>query len=115
MTIISHLATTLTNPGKITHDNNVNYIDFYYQSRLYGIQRAQTFNEKPLLKPPIIDSDDSEEGSDIEDDEFDYTDSKLRNEDIEIIKNKFGVSVTKCEKCKVYRVSGSRHCSSCHG
>ena len=115
MTILSHLATSLTNPGMITHSNNINYIDFYYQSRLHAIQRAEEFNKKPLLKPSIIDPDDSEDASDIEDDDMEYPESNMREQDISIIKNRFGVNITKCEKCKVYRVSGARHCSSCHG
>ena len=115
MTTISHLTTSLTEPGKINHDNNLNYIDFYQQTRSISLNRAELFNKNSQIKPPELDLNDSEDDSDIEGDDHIYKPSKLDKNDIYLIKEKFGICLTNCVKCNVFRVYGARHCSSCHG
>lgn len=114
--ILSHVQASLTDPGKIEHSNNIDYLDFYAVTRTVAVKKAEMFNNavKHLLRPPIEEDDD--EYSDWENDDYAYEKSEIFTEEkVEVLNKKLGFGFRLCKKCDVCRFPGTHHCSDCRG
>jgi hypothetical protein len=116
---ICHIQSSITNPGKIVHDNNVEYIDFYVTTRSIGVKRAEIFNRssRHLIRAPVEDEDnDEEEYSDTENDDNIYMPSPFfTDEKIQGLNKELEYEFSRCTKCNVCRMPNVHHCSLCQG
>lgn len=115
LSTICHLQSSFTDPGLITHSNNIEFIDFYSDTRSLAVSRANLYNKssRHLIRPP---EDDEEFDSDCEYDDSYYAESPLFNEEkINEMNKEFGYELSQCKKCKVCRMPGVHHCVTCQG
>jgi hypothetical protein len=122
ISIFCHLQASFTDPGMINHKNNLKYMDFYISTRLVAVKRAETYNKlaKGLIRPPHTDSDDEDERdldfSDCEYDSNQYDESPLfTQEKLDKMNKEYGYEFSICRKCKICKLPGTLHCSSCEG
>jgi hypothetical protein len=120
LSIISHFRAAYTNPGKITHENNFQFLEFYCTTRTIAVKRSEFFNKSAgsrLLRPPVdIDDDPDDNFSDYENDDNEYTPSTVfTDEKINELNKEYGYSFNLCKKCNVGRMPGAHHCSQCAG
>lgn len=117
MSILCHIRCTFTDPGKITHELNPYYIEFYCQIRETGLLQAMKFNEKVDRKSffkMVKTGYDSDEFSDYDPAEYDAVTS-IQNEDINTLTKNNLISLKRCFKCYIVRIPGVKHCSKCQG
>lgn len=117
MSIWCHLKCCLTNPGKITHELNPFYLEFYVQIRSEGIYRALAFQERFgaqfFSKMNDVDIDSAEF---TDDDCTDYqAKTSIQPDSMVKISDNHKLKLTRCSRCYVVRVPGARHCSRCQG
>ena len=128
LSTISHLITSLTDPGSISFENNKEIIDFYYKTHEPFIKRALIITEKKtpeVLKNIIlkqnfkfnqennIENDEEENKSDKDDYNFE-TKTSINETLKEAIEKKYHIQLTKCSNCFVLRPINSHHCKVCH-
>lgn len=118
LTIWSHLNCTFTDPGKITHERNPHYVEFFINIRDYAIQRAIQFNKtyaKILFdNAKKEDLDESDEYTDY--DSYDYPMvTSILDDAAEKVSKHHNVTLKRCDRCFVIRTPGTRHCSRCQG
>jgi hypothetical protein len=116
LALFSHFKVALTNPGKITHFNNLDMIDFYSSTRKLAMARAEKFNKdgmsKGLINPPG-EFDEDEDDSDIEYDDNEYPDTPITVDKVRSLSETIGIE--KCRKCKVLKLPETNHCYICEG
>jgi hypothetical protein len=116
---LSHLLASMTDPGKITHKNNIRFLEFYCATRSIAVRNAEEWNMKNLhfLKQHKIDEDLEELcESDCEYDDKIYEESPVFTGDqLKEINTKFGYSFEKCPSCNVGRMPNVNHCLYCEG
>lgn len=116
---ISHLQASMTDPGKITHKNNIRFLEFYCATRSIAVRNADVWNMKNLhfLKQHTIDKELEEIcESDCESDDKIYEESPVFTQDkLNEINKKFGFSFEKCPACNVGRMPNVNHCLYCEG
>jgi hypothetical protein len=117
--LLSHLMVSISDPGKITHENNLQYLDFYTTTRGVALMRADKFNldqkDKRVIEAPADFYEDDETDSDIENDDNEYSESKITIDVVKDIEAKFKVNLEKCRKCNVVKVPEANHCFICQG
>jgi hypothetical protein len=117
LAILSHLRVAITDAGKITHENNLDFIDFYTRTRKIAMLRADKFNKdglnKGLINAPDEFNDEEDDNSDIEYDENEYPESLISVEKVKSLSET--VCIEKCRKCKVYKLPETNHCYICEG
>jgi hypothetical protein len=124
--LISYYKTLKTDPGKINHDNNLTYIDFYYQTRIIGLKRAEQYNKNKNFLYNEKNSEDNNqyvlefvsdsEDEDYPDDKKDYknaSNTKILDEDIKRLNKTFNIILYRCRKCNIVRTMGVHHCRQC--
>ena len=122
MIFTCHLKATTTDPGKITHYNNLAIIEYYYHLHQTAMKNAQRKiqekgGEEEIKK--MIFKLNEEEGQlpeESEDDSYEYEQITSIPDDIlnEII-NKYKMNLTRCLQCYVVRPNRSHHCAICKG
>jgi hypothetical protein len=116
--LLNHFMVSITDPGKITHNNNLKFLDFYTETRSKAILRAVEFekNNKHMMKPPAEDEvEEDNDNSDIENDDNVYEDTKMSIDLIKDIQVKYNITLQKCMKCNIVQVPEVRHCYICMG
>ena len=118
---ISHIRASFTNPGRITHENNFNILEYYISTHQNYINKAEDLNIqyrqyfqmlKRTMHPDQYDSDHSE----IESGDENYVYSKkteISDSNIEKLNNDYKVKFERCVRCFVVRVPNTHHCSKC--
>lgn len=117
MSILCHIRCTFTDPGKITHELNPYYIEFYCQIREQGLLQAMKFNEKIDRKAffkMLKSGYDSDEFSEYDSTEYEAVTS-IQNEDINKLTKSNLISLKRCFKCYIVRIPGVKHCQKCQG
>jgi len=121
LAIISHIRASLTNPGRISHDNNVSVLEFYISKHKEYINKAEEFNLmyrryfetiRKTMPPDYGDSDHSEIDSGDEDVEYSQ-DTEISDKKIEEINKEWKMNFERCKRCFVVRVPNTHHCSKC--
>ena len=117
LVILSHFQSAITNPGIITHENNVRVLELYISTHQHCIKNADLYNAKfkELLEQEneedeCITSDDN--------DDFGYfydLNTQICDSDMNEICEKYKVKLTRCRKCLVVRVPNTHHCTKCKG
>ena len=129
---ISHIKTAIRDPGNITHENNMNIIQFYYYIHKDFIQNAIRTTERQteekireiIFKANNIKYDENEIYSLDNDDDFinesENDDKKFDkkatiNEELKkLMINTYRLKLTRCKSCYVIRPPNSHHCKICH-
>jgi hypothetical protein len=114
---ICHIKSSFTDAGIITHNNNVEFVEFYTMTRGSAVKEAEIFNKstRHFLRPPMNDDED-EITSDCEYDDTVYEPSRYFNDETIANTNKeFCLNLSKCNKCNVCRMPGVHHCVLCQG
>ena len=126
MSLWSQIKCIITDPGKITHENNPSVIEFYLNVHEIAIKRAAQFNKtygqslfdkqnrKRFFKRLNEDEDEDEVISDQDESEYEpltsITDDIMNN-----ISNEYKTKLKRCFQCFVVRPPKSHHCSFCKG
>jgi hypothetical protein len=118
---ISHIRASLTNPGRINHDNNISVLEFYVTTFKTSREKAEDLNNvyknyfqviKRTMAPEQDDSDISEIDSD--DDNINYSrNSEITDVKLEEINKEWKTNFERCKKCYVVRIPNTHHCSKC--
>lgn len=117
MSVWSHIMATVTDPGKITHDNNIHALEIYINLRSHCVKNADKFNAKfrsVLLK--MKDDEIQESDSDLDhcDYGFNYDiHSDIRDSAIKDISDEYKIKLTRCKRCLCVRPPRSHHCTRC--
>lgn len=117
LVILCHIQSSITNPGIITHENNLRVIELYISTHQHCIQNADSYNKK--FKDML--EEEKDEGEYVtEDDNFDFGHSysvktNIRDAAIVEISKEYKVKLTRCRKCLVVRVPNAHHCTKCKG
>ena len=117
---ISHIRAYITNPGRITHDNNLSVLEYYitahkqYSNKAddLNIQYRQYFQMLQRTQPPDSDSDHSEIDSGDEGHVYSQN-TMLSDTNMETINKDHKMSFERCVRCHVVRVPNTHHCSKC--
>jgi hypothetical protein len=115
--ILSHIKASITNPGKIDHDNNSCVCTFYLQVHHLPMERAKKIMAQGYAKMLFEnyneeDDKDDEDDSD-SDDEIYKPYSSISEETRNHISKKFDVEFKRCDKCYVVRTPRVHHCKIC--
>ena len=118
--IYCHLKASTTDPGKITHQTNPRYIDFYlclYESSMnnaieYTRQRGEKSIQEILKKLDEEGGNDS--GSEYDDKEYEPV-TTITDENMNKIMTKYKLRLNRCPQCYVVRPNRAHHCPSCRG
>jgi len=116
----SHVKASFTNPGRISHENNLNTLEYYITSHKAYIEKAEDLNiqfrqQFALLRktmPPESDSDNSEIDSGDEDVEYSQS-TTISDAQIEQINKEHKSKFERCKRCFVVRPPQAHHCSKC--
>lgn len=117
MSIWSHIMATITDPGSITHQNNVHVLEIYINIRSHCVKNADNFNAKfrsVLLK--MKDEELQESDSDLDNSDYGYSydiHSDIRDNAIEEISKEYRIKLSRCKRCLVVRPPRSHHCTRC--
>jgi palmitoyltransferase len=120
LAIVSHIRASFTNPGRITHDNNISILEFYISSHKnytskaedLNIQYRQYFQMVKKTMPPDDGSDHSETESG--DEEYEYSqNTEISDKKIDELNIETKMNFERCKKCFVVRVPNTHHCSKC--
>jgi hypothetical protein len=112
----------IANPGRITHRNNKNILDFYFTTQKKYHLKAQQLNnqfkrEFDMLRktsPPVDKDEYNKSDNDSGDEDISYnTKSELANEEIEKFNKETGLQLERCSKCNVVRIPKTHHCAKC--
>lgn len=121
LTLISQLKSSFTDPGKITHDTNPRYIEYYLLLYENSMIQAQQFTKEKgsanLAK--IIDAMNKEDGyisdeSDYDDFEYEAVTS-VPDELVAKIETKYKIRLRRCDQCYIVRPNRVHHCAICRG
>jgi len=118
MTVWCHIKCFLTNPGKITHELNPHFIEFYSQIRGEAILKAIKFNETygKYLFSQMKDVEDYDSNEFTDYDSFEYEAvTSIQNDVMEKVSKENNIKLKRCDRCYVVRVHGTRHCNKCQG
>jgi len=115
MSIWSHVMASITNPGAITHDNNVHVLELYINTHSHCVKNADNFNIRfrDILKKQ---EDGKESDSDLDNSDWGHQydiHSPIRNAAIEEISKQYRIKLTRCTKCLVVRPPRAHHCTRC--
>lgn len=115
--LLSLIKAYITDPGKVTIDNQEMFLNLYNISRRAYRKRAEIYNIKHRMdvRPP----DEGTHYGYSSDDEIIQKENKYSDKLLEACKQKYreeemDFEVNKCIKCKVIRAKGVHHCSVCH-
>lgn len=129
---ISHIRTSITDPGIIISKNNMNIIEFYHYLHKTFIQQAIRVTEKQtqevirdiIFKANNIKFDpnadysldnDDDFVNNSEEDDYKFKPKSSINEELKIIMiRNYRLKLTRCKSCYVVRPHGSHHCKMCH-
>jgi palmitoyltransferase len=121
MSIWSHYSSSVTDPGKITHDLNPTVIDFYINIREFSMRKAEAFNRK-FRKLFFEKKEDEEEEPLCEEDEISSDDENeyemvttITDDVMESVSKEHKVKLKRCDKCCIVRVPRVHHCRVCKG
>lgn len=121
MSIWCHIKASITEPGKITIDNNPSMIEFYLNIHDLGLKRADKFNQtygevffKNMGEGEDELKEEEEDQSDYDETEYEPTTS-IRDDIVEKISNEYKLQLKRCEQCYVVRPPRCHHCSVCKG
>ena len=120
LAVISHIRASFTNPGRITHDNNMSILEFYINTHQNYIDKAEDLNIQyrqyfQMVKKTMPPEDDSDH-SDLEsgDEGYEYSqNTEIKDEKIEEINKEHKMKFERCKRCYVVRVPNTHHCSKC--
>lgn len=119
MVVICHFQSSFTNPGKLTHNNNIRYLEFYCATRSMAVKNAENWNTKNqhLIKHTKLDEEDEDLlESDCDYDDTEYEESPVFTEEkLNGINTQFGYNFKKCPACNVGRMPNVNHCLYCEG
>lgn len=121
MALWSHYSSSVTDPGRISHDINPTVIDFYINVHEFSIRRAEAFNRKfrNLLFEKMNEEEEealNEENELSSDDENEYEMVTTIPDDIlESVSKEHKVKLKRCDKCCIVRVPRVHHCRVCKG
>ena len=117
MCIWCQIKCCLTNPGKLVHELNPHFVEFYIQIREEGIFRAMSFQEKvgrqffSSIKDENFESDDF-----TDEDTIEYqAKTSIQPDAMEKVRTSHDVKLKRCTRCYVVRVPGVGHCAKCQG
>lgn len=120
LAILSHIRASFTNPGRITHDNNVSVLEFYMTTHKDAKDKAEGMNiqYKHLIQmwkrsmPPLEDDEHSDIDSGDENVEY-SRDSDISDKKLEELNSDLKMNFERCKRCYVIRVPKTHHCSKC--
>lgn len=121
LAIISHIRASFTNPGRISHDNNISVIEFYLKTYKNYRDKADDLNNvyknffqmiKKTMPPDQGDSDHSEIDSDDENIEYSRN-TEISDVKLEEVNKEWKTNFERCKKCFVVRIPNTHHCSKC--
>lgn len=117
LSIWSHLKASVTNPGKIDHDNNSCVCTFYLQVHHLPMERAKRIMAQGYAKMLFEnfnedEEKEEEEGSDSDDETY-APYSSISEETRKHISKKFDVEFKRCDKCYIVRTPRVHHCRIC--
>lgn len=118
---VSHIRASFTNPGRISHDNNINVLEFYISTHKQYTNKAEDLNNqyrqyfqmlRRTMPPDQYDSDHSEVESG--DENFVYsTNTEISDTSVEEFNKDHKMKFERCKRCFVVRVPNTHHCSKC--
>ena len=117
LSITSHIKASITNPGKIDHDNNSCVCTFYLQVHHLPMERAKRImaqgHAKMLFENFNEDDEKEDEDNSESDDETYGPYSSISEETRTHICKKFDVEFKRCDKCYIVRTPRVHHCRVC--
>jgi len=121
LAVISHIRASFTNPGRISHENNIGVLEFYFSTHKEYISKAEGLNNvyrhyfqgiKRAMPPDHGESDHSEIESGDENIEYSRS-TDIPDSQIEEINKEWKINLERCKRCFVVRVPNTHHCSKC--
>lgn len=116
MSLWCHIKCATTNPGRITHELNPYFIEFYINIREEAILQAIRFNETYgkyiFSKMKDVDGYNSDEFTDYDSHEYEAVTS-IQNNAMDLVSKQNNIRLKRCDRCYVVRVPGVRHCKRC--
>ena len=117
MSVWSHIMASITDPGSITHQNNIHVLEIYINLRTHCVKNADNFNAKfrsVLLKMKDDEIHESESDLDYSDYGFNYEiHSDIRDSAMADISKEYKIKLTRCKRCLCVRPPRSHHCTRC--
>lgn len=122
LAIWSHHKSSITDPGRVTHEINSIVLEYYINLHDIPIKRAEKFNQSygRMLFDKMDDEDkkeaEDEESDESDEDEFQYEQiTTISDQVMERISKDYKIELKRCNSCFVVKTPGMHHCSFCRG
>jgi hypothetical protein len=117
LVICSHFQASFTDPGIITHKNNLKLLEIYvsiHQKNNKNLEKINNhykhlFEEDNSFLEYLSDDEECDIGY-----EYDLN-SLIQDSSMNEINEKFNIKLNRCRKCMVVRIPNAHHCTKCKG